>query len=942
MVTADRRVPVTPKEREVLAAVVERLTNAEIAARLFISERTVETHVSSLLRKYQVRSRRELIRAAIGEARWEPVDGSLPGVLARVVSSGAMVGRQTELERLLTVWSEVVGGRSRTVLVVGEAGIGKTRLVAEFALQVLAGGGDVVFGACHDDEVRPFGPLAETLLEARAAEPEDAASHRMQVRPDVDDAATEQARAICLLSGHLAARAQRRPTLLLIDDVHWATPTTRIALLDVVRHADGPGLLVAMTSRTGPADVDDEVAVMLGAIDKTPGTVRLHLGGLTLANVGLVVGGHRVELDPARLLADTGGNPLLIREILDGPDRHTGSSVQGLLLSRARRLSTADNELLDTAAIIGVEFDVTVLADSVGLDVGQVVDALARCESVGLVDAHSTHVGQYYFVHALFRSVRLGALPVSRRIQLHHRVARALARRPLSALTVAALARHACAAAPLGDLAFASDCARRAGDLFMDELAIDEAADLYRMGLSVTEMMNRPHETIRCELLVRLGQAAIDHESSPGLVLEAARTGLAVGRLDLVADALYVMAGFRPAFDHDDAALALARRALAAANDGDLAVRARLTCVLALQAPGLDDREQRHKLMADAIELARAAKDPRLLAQVLAWSWWATFHPGNLEARQQLADELLILSRREQLPLFELHARQSRRVGMLESGDLTTATREAAEIERIIGTRTDTYTRAMALSLRASSEFIRGDLEAAEAAGEELLSVLRRLRATRPDAMLLNYGPHFWNVRFAQGRIDELFTLVTANQAHRPDAPALQALRARIAARAGAGDEAQAILGQLLANGVDSLPPDLGWYATLSALGDVAHVLCDVDAARTLAGALAPCAGRFVVQGASVSEPVDVVRAGLALTLGDPADAVEIAGRAAVHARSHGAPIFTARALVLEAAGRKQLGQRKDADAALAVALTIANQTRARVIELDAARLRLL
>jgi DNA-binding CsgD family transcriptional regulator len=91
-----RTVAVTPKEREVLDAVAQRLTNAEIASRLYISERTVETHVSSLLRKYQVASRRELIRAAIGEARWQPDGGSLPAMLARSVCTAPHLGGRAD------------------------------------------------------------------------------------------------------------------------------------------------------------------------------------------------------------------------------------------------------------------------------------------------------------------------------------------------------------------------------------------------------------------------------------------------------------------------------------------------------------------------------------------------------------------------------------------------------------------------------------------------------------------------------------------------------------------------------------------------------------------------------------------------------------------------------------------------------------------------------
>jgi hypothetical protein len=378
-------------------------------------------------------------------------------------------------------------------------------------------------------------------------------------------------------------------------------------LLALVHHADQCRLLVAVTSRTGVADVNDDVAVMLGEIDKAPGTVRINLGGLTVDDIGAIADSRHCIVDVERVRADTGGNPLLVAEMLDDPHRHSGSSVQGLLLSRSTRLSAEDKELLDT------EFDAAVLADSAGAELGDILDALARCESVGLVDDRSSHQGHFGIVHALFRSVRLDALPATRRLQMHHRVALALATRPPSKRTLPALARHACAAAPLGDLEFAVECTMRAGDLMMAELAIDEAADLYRLGLRVTEIIEPPPAATRCELLVRLGNAhtQVDDPSSPAILLDAARTAYDLGRVDIVADAMWVMAPFRPVFGHQPEVLTLVQQALAVVESTELDARARLTSVLAHQAAGLEHPERRHELMAEAIDWPAPPGNPR-------------------------------------------------------------------------------------------------------------------------------------------------------------------------------------------------------------------------------------------------------------------------------------------------------------------------------------------
>ncbi len=237
----------------------------------------------------------------------------------------------------------------------------------------------------------------------------------------------------------------------------------------------------------------------------------------------------------------------------------------------------------------------------------------------------------------------------------------------------------------LGILAFAVDCASRAGDLVMAEMAVDEAAELYRLGLQITEILEPSPVATRCALLVQLGHALceLDDPDSPEMLLDAARTAFAHGRLDIVADAMWVMAPFRSVFAHHPDVLTLVQQALAIAEPADLGVRARLTCVLALQAAGLDDREQRHELMAAAIDLARAVGQPRLLMQVFTWNWYATFHPGNLDRRRAIVEEQLALAQQEHSLFFEKYARAARCGALLEIGDVVSAEAEAKEIEAL-------------------------------------------------------------------------------------------------------------------------------------------------------------------------------------------------------------------------------------------------------------------
>ena len=154
---------VTPREQDVLEALADRLTNAEMAVRLFVSERTVESHVSSLLRKLGAANRREL--AAISQERRAAVRPGplLPGPLALLSDPDHYVGRSRERSRLDAVWARVTAGQSMTVVLTAEAGMGKSRLAAELATSVHAAGAQVLFGSCTEEGRYPYEPFAHAI-----------------------------------------------------------------------------------------------------------------------------------------------------------------------------------------------------------------------------------------------------------------------------------------------------------------------------------------------------------------------------------------------------------------------------------------------------------------------------------------------------------------------------------------------------------------------------------------------------------------------------------------------------------------------------------------------------------------------------------------------------------------------------------------------------------
>ena len=497
---------VSPREAEVLALLGDGATNAEIAARLYISERTVESHVSSLLRKLGGRDRHELARrtaaAPAGHTRVgaDEAAAMLPSLLELLADASTFVGRDPERELLRQAWTSVRSGRTLFTLITGEAGIGKSRLVAEFAGDVHADGGRVLLGSCHEDVDHPYDPFVQALS-ADASALNDAEVRR---RVDLDrDALARLVPALSRDSGPatrsnrdddrelvdrglmfdaierwLAASASTTPLLLVIEDLHWSGRSTRGVLRHLVQRAGRQPLLVLATARDTAPDGDDDLVVLFADMARSPSVARLGIGGLDPGDVATLVAAS--TLDVAAVVAETGGNPLLVTHMAaDG----VGGSLAGLLSRRNARLDHHDQVLLDLAATFGAEFDADLLSAACGEPLLAVLESLERVGAAGLVVPVPGHRAQFRFVHALFRSWRYDTMSPRRRLEAHGAAAAALATRPHDDRVLSERARHACLAVPLGDVRTTATLARDAAEVAERAYAYDEAATHYRRGL---------------------------------------------------------------------------------------------------------------------------------------------------------------------------------------------------------------------------------------------------------------------------------------------------------------------------------------------------------------------------------------------------------------------------------------------------------------------------
>lgn len=616
----------------------------------------------------------------------QPAALPLPAPLGSAAGT-SLWGREAELDRLAEALERVATEGRQAVLLGGEAGMGKTALVAAAARQAHARGARILYGRCDEDLELPYQPFAEALSRFVAhADPRELSDHvdahggdLARLAPDLTrrlsdvppapstDPEADRYRLFETVAALLADAAKRAPVVLVFDDLHWATSGTLQLLRHVLRSTISARLLILATYRH--TEISDALADMLADLRREPGGVdRLQLEGLGTEAVTAFVESVQglASEDDGQALAEavrvhTGGNPFFVGELLrhlaetgatyrrrgpwsyyaDEDDVGVPTGVEEVVARRLRRLSETANDAVVRASVIGVEFDLQLLERVA--DDGDPLDGVEEAvRGHVVIEVSPSH---YRFSHALVRDAVYSRLTATRRGRLHRRVGEMLEASPGGRQHIDALAHHFAAAATAGSAPKAAEYALAAARQAIDEAAWEEAIAVLQRGIAAQKAAGDPEPERRCDLLLLLAETW-HRKYDPAMSFEVAEQALTLARgLDdperLGAAGYWYVRGLmgarvRESEDAAQTSVDVAREIHRTLGDDAPSWRARLLAI----RPELREGQDRLATRREALALARETGDANAIGVALSFLSGAL---GPLQVREvlELAEEMV-------------------------------------------------------------------------------------------------------------------------------------------------------------------------------------------------------------------------------------------------------------------------------------------------------------
>jgi DNA-binding SARP family transcriptional activator/predicted ATPase len=392
--------------------------------------------------------RETIARGDVSDANAQLEPAAAPPSLAHRATL-PFVGRQTEMGQLVETWSRVARGRGACVFVGGEPGVGKSRLILEFAHTVEESGGRVLIGATGSPEATPYESVVDALRSALPlvaslkggmwlaciAELIPEIRTRVAGLPQVPhiDAESERIRLFESLFRCFSGLAQPRPLLLVLEDLHWAQSGSITLLRSLLRRISGERIMIVATYRDDETPRPHPLHRLRSEARAAACAHSLSLRTLSLDDVHELTGAlpEMPDLEAVNLLTVSAGNPLFLTQFIDdlrhGERSAPPASLEALVVARIGQLSEEARTAAEIAAFVGSRFSHDALRDVSGWDEATIGSALDELFDRRIVrEATGRGLFEYAFSHQIFQEAIARAVPPERAAARHRRVARVL------------------------------------------------------------------------------------------------------------------------------------------------------------------------------------------------------------------------------------------------------------------------------------------------------------------------------------------------------------------------------------------------------------------------------------------------------------------------------------------------------------------------------------
>lgn len=816
--------------------------------------------------------------------------------LDRITDSG-FLGRERETHELRAAIDDAVGRRGRTVLVSGESGIGKTRLASEVAAYAALRGAQVLWGRCYSGEGAPaYWPWVQVIrdyardhdaqsvasdLGSGAFEIAQIVSEVREQMPEIHesphlDAEQARFRLFDSVSRFLIGAAERQPLAIFLEDLQQADRPSLMLLAFVARELARSRVFLLGTYRDDDLPGDHYLNEALTALSKERGYAQVRLRGLSDQHVKAMLEAvlqqpleRRDELTLADAVCrESEGNPyfteeivrhLIDSEVLDWRDGRWVTDLRGgdelgiprgvreVVSHRFAKLPSDTLELLSTAAVIGREFDVQILAQVSGLEAGVVLERMQAALDGAIVRQAAGEPGRYVFAHGATRDALYDDLPALRRSQLHIAAGEALEALYEDRIEshLSAIAYHLAKAAPQGDVAKAADYAWWAGERAAATYAYEDAVSLYATALRLFDML--PEEpNRRCDLLLALGDArwgAGEANAARETFGEAASMARELALNDHYARAALGYGGGPGGFSITDRAdeqlLAMLGEALEVLPARDSALRVTVLARQALELRCKGELEAAERASAQAIEMAERVGDTKILLLAMHSRQWSTLGPDRIDEAIASGEEMARLARIVGDRDMEFEGHHLRLIALAQLGDFGAVDEEIASCDRLAGDLRQPRYLWQAAVFRTMRALMRGRYKESERLAQTALSIGQR--AEREVAGVV-FGAQSFLTRLADGSLEKLKD--AGREAAARYGQAWPSAYVWLLTEIGHVDEARPRFAELAADGFEALRRSADWLTSICTLSVASIAIGDREIASTLYELLAPYAER--------------------------------------------------------------------------------------------------